>query len=413
MKEICVIPLVGVNNYAVVSEGRITYGLNASSPELEQLIEEEKAIVNDHKLQEDEVGPSVASICLIPTFNCNLRCQYCYALGGDTKEVMPLSMAKTAIMEADDSKEYEHLNLYLAGGGEPLLHFDLVRDIVDFARSIYSSVSLNLISNGTFNENVLLWLKDQKADLRISYDGVMHDKQRPYRNNRSSKDRVVENIRALAISEDVVLCVQSVITKNGLIRIKDTLDDIASLGVDMVKIEPSYATDTSRGGKSLNPGAKDFATALFDAIKHAAQLGMKLDTGFFSEPSSGYYCGIANVNRTVTPHGLITRCVEVARPNDPYSNRIICGTISKNKLIVGSELEGVHYSERVCKSCNLRLICHGGCPMFSIWEHGFPITKSTFVCTVEHELLPALLYELAVNPALANVVIDDEGYNYC
>ncbi len=51
--------------------------------------------------------------------------------------------------------------------------------------------------------------------------------------------------------------------------------------------------------------------------------------------------------------------------------------------------------------------------MFSIWEHGFPITKSTFVCTVEHELLPALLYELAVNPALANVVIDDEGYNYC
>ena len=139
---------------------------------------------------------------------------------------------------------------------------------------------------------------------------------------------------------------------------------------------------------------------------------MTLDTGFFSEPSTSFYCGMPDRNRVVTPKGLVTACVEVSKSTDPHAEMVIHGHIA-SKMIIDQKkqqaLELLHYSNQLggCISCNLRLICHGGCPMANIWQNGFPLTRSKFTCIVQHALLPEILYLLATNDKIASIIMEN------
>lgn len=71
------------------------------------------------------------SVTIIPTTQCNLRCIYCYSDGGFDNKDLSFDDAKYVLNnlmnEYNDAKK---INLYFAGGGEPLLNFSLIKDIV-------------------------------------------------------------------------------------------------------------------------------------------------------------------------------------------------------------------------------------------------------------------------------------------
>lgn len=92
--KVCIAELVGENNYAVISPDRLVFGLGASTQELQQLVAEETALLA--LPSEEVVGSSQeVSLGLIPTFDCNLRCGYCYARGGESKEVLSVETGKS------------------------------------------------------------------------------------------------------------------------------------------------------------------------------------------------------------------------------------------------------------------------------------------------------------------------------
>ncbi len=413
--NLCIVELPGNKNYSIVSPGRIVYGLNASKKELNSLINQERNLLRKFQRHGRKEKNNVnASLGIIPTFDCNLRCIYCYARGGDDKEYISVKMAKTAIIDLSKSYAKNHIDLYLVGGGEPLMNFQLITDIVDFAKYLYKSVGIHIVSNGTFDEIVLNWLIENKVDIRISYDGIMHDKQRPFAIGGLSKELVRKNIEYL-VEHGLNPTIQCIITKNGTDTICNTLKDIAPLKIKKVKIEPALATDISRASTNLEPYPDLYARSLLKAIKYLAssKLDLKIDTGYFSEPSSGYYCGISENNKILTPQGFITSCVEVSKINDPYAEKIIYGKITTNGIKLYNRrqkaLKSLHYSNQLdgCKNCNLRLICLGGCPMANIWRSGFSYKKSRFTCIVEHILIPELLIEIAENPRIADVILDE------
>lgn len=414
-KNTCVVTLPGERNYALISPGRIVYGLNASEEELKELINEDESTLNRNKPKEKIRNMvSGVSLGLIPTFDCNLFCVYCYSRGGETKEVMPLEIGMSAIRNADASHRMKFLRLYLVGGGEPLLHIDLVKELVAYARELYQEVEVNVVTNGTFDGGVVRWLLANKVHVRVSYDGVMHSVQRPSVNGRSSSCVVENNIKRL-ISGGCSPIVQCIVTKAGINTLRSTVDLLHGLGVRTVKFEPALITDVSRVSGDIEPDPKMYAEALLDVIQYVADenLDLKIDTGFFSEPSDDYYCGMGISNRIVTPHGRVTSCVEVARPDDPHAEFVMVGEVGKAKLLIDSkkrkQLLTLHYKNQVggCKSCNLRLICHGGCPMANIWRNGLPLRKSMFTCVVEKTLLPKLLLLIALNPKVAEVIVEE------
>lgn len=126
---------LGKEKYAVVSPNKITFLKEASEKELQQVIQEEIAGVP--KLSKSSMDDEkVNGITFLPTFNCNLRCIYCYAKGGEERDNMTNEIAKTALDNFAASHKIEEVNIYFAGGGEPFLNFKVMQFIIDYARSL-------------------------------------------------------------------------------------------------------------------------------------------------------------------------------------------------------------------------------------------------------------------------------------
>src|SRR3990170_5276180 len=71
---------------------------------------------------------------LIITEDCNLRCRYCFE-HTKSKRSMPTDVALAAVdkyLTADDSFSGVIIDFT---GGEPLLHFELIRSVVEFVHS--------------------------------------------------------------------------------------------------------------------------------------------------------------------------------------------------------------------------------------------------------------------------------------
>lgn len=411
------IALPGEKNYSVVTPGRIVFALNASDDELRGVLEDEGKRKPRKKRPKASETAGAGHLTVIPTFDCNLRCIYCYALGGENTKCLALRHAMAALNHTRIQDDARILDLHLVGGGEPLLKFERVKEIVAYASSLYQKVRIHVVTNGTFDNRTFQWLTMQDCTVRVSYDGVVHDIQRPFTNGRPSGTIVRETIRGL-IAEGIPVMSQTIVTSLGVGKMRESIEEIASLGVKVIKLEPAIVTRISRGTASLMPRAKEYAHALLDAIDFASSsgLGVKIDTGFFSPPSEEHYCGISTGNRILTPHGLFTACVEVARPGDPFADPVIFGKVMRNSRIKEDRqrlatLGKLHPSNYIggCGQCNLGLLCLGGCPMSNIWQNGFPVRKSPYTCVIEHEFLPQLLWRIATNDQVAKTVLEREA----
>lgn len=356
----------------------------------------------------------MVSLAIIPTYDCNLKCLYCYANGGRENKVIDFDIVKKSIdYKRNANKDATILDLYFVGGGEPLLHFDLVKKIVAYAEKNFDEVIVNVVTNGTSDKAVMDWLIEKKANIRVSFDSVNQNLHRPFKNDDYSHDIVKDNIKYL-ISSNANVMVQSIITSYSVSKMTNIIDELVQLGVDTVKFEPCLMTDVSRGSIDLQPDPVLYANNLIDVIEYVANhnLNIMIDTGYFSKPMDGAYCGMSNGNFTVTPEGMITSCVEVSRKDEPYSDVVMIGSVEDNVVINKFNVEkllNLNYKHQRggCCDCELRFICLGGCPMANIWQNGLPLTKSIFTCTVEHIFLKKILTKMLDNPNIIKVMCEN------
>ena len=109
-------------------------------------------------------GAPVKSMCLNVAHDCNLRCEYCFAAKGDFGKgrcLMPLEIGKKAIdflIEKSGSRRNLELDFF---GGEPLMNFDVVKGVIEYARSIEKQHNKNF--RFTITTNGLL-LTDDKIE---------------------------------------------------------------------------------------------------------------------------------------------------------------------------------------------------------------------------------------------------------
>ena len=410
--EYAVINLPGKGNYAVTLPGQISFILDANKEEFQTTFEE---ILRDYVPEETTVYESRASIAVIPTYDCNLRCGYCYARGGEYKEKIQLNQFQKILeYKKQEFSNTRWLDLYLVGGGEPLLYFSLVKELHEMAKHFFNEIQVHVVTNGTFDEEVREWLVKEKADVRISYDGVAHTLQRPYKEGKSSTNDVENTIKSL-VQEGIQPIIQTIVTSTSENQMIESALRCIDMGVRIIKIEPALSSEISRGGIAIEPNPVSYAKQLLKLIKYIAKenLPLQIDTGFFTKPATESYCGMAKGNFTLTPDGLITSCVEVARKSDPYANHVKIGGFDGDILTLSEEnrnwLNQLNYKNQLggCRSCPLRMICLGGCPMANIWRNGLPLTKSAFTCVLEHEFLPELLLSMANDPIIMNVVMEN------
>jgi len=90
------------------------------------------------------------SITILPTMNCNLKCSYCFVDGGETKQKLSFNNSKYIIDQL--IKEYPNIkkiNVFFAGGGEPLLNFKLMAKIINYILKVGLMPTVRIVTNGT------------------------------------------------------------------------------------------------------------------------------------------------------------------------------------------------------------------------------------------------------------------------
>ena len=174
----------------------------AAIAELDQQFLEAAAV----PLEEPDVSRAQpAGILLMMTQACNLACTYCYAGDGSygsNQKVMPLTDALKAVDLMLERAPKRKSFTIVFFGGEPLLNFNGIRQVVAYCEEQESKRDLHfrysMTTNGTIlDDEIVAFLKEKSFELMVSFDGPGQG-SRPFADGRSSAERVRASLRRLA-----------------------------------------------------------------------------------------------------------------------------------------------------------------------------------------------------------------------
>jgi His-Xaa-Ser system radical SAM maturase HxsB len=139
---------------------------------------------------------------VVPTLCCNSKCIYCQVSSKESTEKHYRMTEKTAknVVNTIFKTPSQYIKIEFQGG-EPLINFDIVRYIIEYAERINilhkKYLEFVICSNLTMiNEKILHYLKEHKVYISTSLDGPkwLHDKNRPLRDGTSSYDSFMLNL---------------------------------------------------------------------------------------------------------------------------------------------------------------------------------------------------------------------------
>ncbi len=143
----------------------------------------------------------IKALCLHIAHTCNLNCDYCFASQGKyhgERALMSFEVGKKAIdFLVENSGVRVNLEVDFFGG-EPLMNFDVVKQIVSYARSIEKEKKKNfrftLTTNGMLiNDEVIDFANKECHNVVLSLDGrkEVHDNLRKTVGGKGSYDIIV------------------------------------------------------------------------------------------------------------------------------------------------------------------------------------------------------------------------------
>ena len=136
------------------------------------------------------------------TNNCNFNCRYCQAQSENNNNYgyMTKDIALKAVDIALQSPA--HLLSFEMQGGEPLLNFDVMKEIILYSEKKRGTkeISYTITTNGSLlSEEILDFFEKYKVSVSISLDGPreLHNYNRPMKNGQDSFEYIKGNVKKL------------------------------------------------------------------------------------------------------------------------------------------------------------------------------------------------------------------------
>ena len=368
---------------------------------------------NNQLFSKDEYEPftkmlensPIKAMCLNVAHDCNLRCEYCFASKGDFGQgrmLMPFEVGKKAIdFLIENSGDRHNLEVDFFGG-EPLMNFDVVKHIVDYARSIEKKFNKNfrftITTNGLLlTDDKIEYINREMSNVVLSLDGrkEINDLLRITPNSKGSYDTIVPKYQKLVESKgDKDYYVRGTFTKNNLDFTKDVLH-MADLGFEQLSIEPVVSDE------KLEFSIKESdLSRVFEEYENLAKviIDKRKNKEFFNffhfmiDLNQGPCaikrlrgCGCGNEYIAITPTGDIFPCHQFVG-NDEWKmgnlfdnnfNTKIKDTFSKTTV----------YTTSNCKNCWAKFYCSGGCNANNLQYENNIFTPHSISCELEKKRL--------------------------
>lgn len=332
---------------------------------------DESKLLSD-KLEAMRVNTDIVSLTILTTMDCNLKCRYCYQEGIRNTTYMTEETAENTfrffVRLVEDNKPSKiRLHFY---GGEPLLNFRIIQEIVPRAKAYSNGHSADFrvyaTTNGTLLDNVMV--SQLKAlgfsYLQITVDGpqVVHDSRRPTIKDEGTFKVIMDNITNAADKVRINLRIN--IDKQNIDSVDELLNDIVARGlkdkvvINLELLGPAFTEIEHCSRYMLNDDAeKSLIGPLYEKISHYG-----LST-FGIMPVEGACEHYAVNSLAVAPDGGIFMCQGFAG-YDKY--RI--GNVNANPTINHEKRsEFMKLSPwKNCMNCPYVPICRGGCRAFVV-----------------------------------------------
>ena len=196
----------------------------------------------------------VKALCLHIAHDCTLACRYCFAEEGEyhgRRALMSYEVGKKALdflIANSGSRRNLEVDFF---GGEPLMNWQVVKDLVKYGREQEKIHNKNfrftLTTNGVLlNDEVMEFCNKEMANVVLSVDGrkEVHDYMRPFRKGAGSYDLIMPKFQKFAESRNQdKYYVRGTFTHHNLDFSKDVLH-LADLGFKQISVEPVVAADT-------------------------------------------------------------------------------------------------------------------------------------------------------------------------
>ena len=330
----------------------------------------------------------VKALCLHIAHDCNLACQYCFAEEGEyhgRRALMSFEVGKKAL-DFLVANSGNRVNLEVDFfGGEPLMNWDVVKQLVEYGRSIEEANNkkfrFTLTTNGVLlNDDILEFANKEMANVVCSIDGrkEINDKMRPFRGGQGSYDLIVPKFKKVAESRDQMnYYVRGTFTHNNLDFAED-VKHLADLGFQQISVEPvvakptdSYALQEEDIPKILEEYDK-LALDILDRRKNGKGVNffhfmIDLTGGpCVAKRLSG--CGSGTEYLAVTPWGDFYPCHQFVGNED-----FLMGNVDEGitRTDIRDEFKTCNvYAKEKCKKCFAKFYCSGGCAANSYNFHG-------------------------------------------
>jgi uncharacterized protein len=337
------------------------------------------------------------NLVLSLTSDCNLRCTYCYASGGESSKTMSWAVAEKAIRIAIEERKrlgFKSFKLLFHGGGEALVKWNLLQRATRLVDELWEGEkNFSVVTNTTLiDAKKAKWLKDYNFNVSVSLDGPkdIHDLHRPKSCGEGSFEDCIRGalyLKQFGVTFGIraTICASSINRLTELILIAKALD----CGV---QIEPISITGRAEDEMEAIPAEKIYE-AILNGEKFAKALEVKfLSTYVHDLKSKSEFCGGNGEIFCVLPDGKVSSCTRVTKKDDHLSDVFFVGEFNSNlDLKIDPEkvsnLRNLSVKNYVqCECCFAKWYCVGGC-------HHTRLLNDGLMPTPYCELTRALLFD--------------------
>ena len=351
----------------------------------------------------------VKALCLHIAHTCNLNCSYCFASQGKyhgERALMSFEVGKRALdflVENSGTRRNLEVDFF---GGEPLMNFQVVKDLVAYARSIEKEKGKNfrftLTTNGMLiDDDVIEFANKEMSNVVLSLDGrkEIHDRFRVDHAGRGSFDRIVPKFQKLVAERGGKgYYMRGTFTHAN----PDFLEDIKvmlDLGFNELSMEPVVcaAGDPAELTDADMEIVKDQYEKLADLMLQREKAGKPFTFYHYMIDLTGgpcIYkrisgCGSGTEYMAVTPWGDLYPCHQFVGDESYRLGDVFGGVTNTEKQCEFAACNV--YARPACRDCWARLYCSGGCAanayhatgsVTGIYEKGCELFRKRMECAI-------------------------------
>ena len=393
---------------------------DVTESEIEECLDDISVLIKQNKLFSEDKYEKLAyefknnsnvikALCLHVAHTCNLNCSYCFASQGKYKgdrALMSFETGKRAfdfLIENSGTRHNLEVDFF---GGEPLMNWDVVVKLVEYARSIEKQHNKNfrftLTTNGVLlDDEKIDFLNENMSNVVLSLDGrpEIHDHFRKDYSGKGSYDAIVPKFKRLVEKRGGKnYYMRGTFTHNNV----DFTNDIfhmADLGFKELSMEPvvcppgdPYAL-TKEDLPKLFEQYEILAKEMLKRKKEGNgftfyhyMLDLKNGPCIYKRITG---CGSGTEYMAVTPWGELFPCHQFVG-DEKYSLGNIWDGV-KNTAVQDEFHKCNAYARPECKDCWARLYCSGGCAanayhatgsISGTYEYGCELFKKRIECAV-------------------------------